>query len=72
MATAYEDVLTAITAASAGAKVGTLCTGIKSSVRAAYIARADQDLRPQAVKALDTVLDEIAAASATTATALGL
>ncbi len=69
---AYTTVLTAVTAASAGAKVGTLCDGIKSSVRSAYIGKADQYMHPIAVKQLEVVLDEIAAASATTATALGL
>lgn len=69
---AYTVVLDAVTAASAGAKVGTLCTGIKSSVRAAYVASADQNMRPIAVKQLEIVLDEIAASSADTATALGL
>ncbi len=69
---AYTTVLTAVTAASAGAKVSTLCTGIKTSVRAGYIPTGDQYMHPIAVKQLEVVLDEIAAASATTATALGL
>jgi hypothetical protein len=56
--------LTAVTAetGSAAAKVAILVAGIKSSVRAAYIPTADQNMRPIGVKQLEIVLDEIAAA----------
>ena len=69
---AYTTVLTAVTAetGSAAAKVAILVAGIKTSVRAGYISTADQNMRPIAVKQLEVVLDEIAAAATTTATAL--
>ncbi len=69
---AWTTVLTAVTAetGSAALKNAILVAGIKSAVRAAYLARADQDMKPQGVKALEVVLDEIAASGTATSTAL--
>ena len=69
---AWTTVLAAVTAetGSAAAKNALLVAGIKSAVRAGYLARSDQDMKPQGVKALEVVLDEIAASATATSTGL--
>ncbi len=68
---AWTTVLTAVTAQSGMTqKCPVLVAGIKSAVKAQYAARADQDMTPLGLKALDTVLDEVAASNAATLAAL--
>ncbi len=68
---AWTTVLTAVTAQSGMTqKCPVLVAGIKSAVKAQYAARSDQDMTPLGLKALDTVLDEVAASNAATLAAL--
>ncbi len=69
---AWTTVLTAVTAetGSAAAKNAILVAGIQTAVKAAYIARADNDMHPLAAKAVNDVLAEIAASATATSTAL--
>ncbi len=68
---AWTTVLTAVTAQSGMTqKCPVLVAGIKSAVKAQYAARADNDIRAEAIKQLDIVLDEIAASNAATLAAL--
>lgn len=73
MATAWDGIITAVTAAGTGtAKVAAMVAGIKTSVHAQIDARGDQDIKPQALKSLDVVLDEFVSKAASIQTALGL
>ena len=61
---AYTVVLASVTAETGTTqKCPVLVAGIKSAIRAAYLASSDQHIRPIALKQLDIVLDEIAASN---------
>jgi hypothetical protein len=68
---AYSVVLASVTAETGTTqKCPVLVAGIQSAIQAAYLSRSDQDMKPQACKALDIVLAEIAASNAALLAAL--
>ncbi len=70
---AWTTVVTAVGVAGTGAtKVSTLTAGIGTAVRDSYAAKADDKIRAEGLRLIDTVLAEIAASNASLQTALGL
>ena len=68
---AYTVVLASVTAETGlTQKVPVLVAGIKSAMRTQFAGRQDEDMKPNAVKAVAAGLDEIAASNAALLTAL--
>lgn len=63
--TRYDDLVSqvAVVAATMTARVPVLVAGIARVVRAEYAGRADENIRPMAMKELDCILDEVVSKS---------
>jgi len=65
MTTRYDDLVSqvAVVASTMTARVPVLVAGIASVIRTEYAGKADETMKPMAVKQLDGILNEIVAKS---------